>query len=388
MLGIDYPANVSDLIFRGFLVLRVDVGRHRILLKSINENEAHDVRQLSEVSDDDINQAETEEEKILLVTRRLPYLLAWSTFQVGDHNVLSDRRKSGWFRPLIDFYNTRHPSMVGQLAEATMYLASWYAYEVFNVERFCMQSFTRSMWFSYKVQNLNDPSVTCLEGTQYLGLNQHQILFKMFLNQWEKSKVFEQQWEIAKAQIAGSNYKLFQDLERKDKTRKQQEEVHEREVLEGIVVVQDREKVYADLEEELIQQVSGVKDDFDLRVERKEIDEKWELLLDRMASAMYGLMYGRKLVRRDMVVIGHQRIQNDLPLGQFNMNEAKEVLRSSCEKLNKLGGFLAPIPEMTEDEEEAVIGEAVMDASVWHKELERKKEIQDGRVDSINTNRP
>lgn len=377
MLGLSYPENISNLLFRGFLIADVHIGDHLVVFKTVNENESAEIERLSRISDEEIREAEGEEQAFL-AARRLPWLLAFSTFMIDDHCVLPDRGKNGWYRPLVDFYKTRHPRLLASLADLAAKLASWYAYETANIERFTAEPLTRSMWFSYKNTALNSPSVTCLEGTQYLGLNQHQVLFKSFLSQWERKKDFEQQWELTKAVVAAHNSKMYQGIERNDKTRRQTEEQREQELLEGRAVSMDREDVYAEMEEELVRQVTGQKDHFDHMVDAQEFHEKWDLLLDRLDPFMYTLMYGRKIQHEDMVVVGRRR-RDDLPMGEYDLDEARQGLRKMVEDINVYGKFLQQIDPLTEDEEEAVIGVAALVATSWYEEFQKTKKVTDDR---------
>ena len=85
---LEYPHNVSRLIFRGFLTMRVHIGSHSILLKTINENEYDDIELYSGIRYEDLFEIEDTREREIASSKLSPWLLAWSTLLVNFENVL------------------------------------------------------------------------------------------------------------------------------------------------------------------------------------------------------------------------------------------------------------------------------------------------------------
>lgn len=384
MLALNYPLNVSRLIFRGFLTLDVRVRAQRVMLKTLNENEQDDISLWSGVSESDVREA-VGGERVILFRRRLPWVLAYSLAAIDAQNVLLLRRESGWQHRLVDTLTRWHPLMLDRLALAIHDLSRWYHYETLNVERYCVEPQTRAGWYSYRGRALNDPAITGWPGTELLGLNYHQVLYAAALAWWEAQAQFDRQWALTKVLVAAENPKAAQQLEANDRSRRMGEELRERELLEGRVVGRSREEVYSDLEAEVLRQVRGEFDDHDLEVRSVELDEKQRLLREALAQSMYVLMFSRRSNRHDAVVIGRRRREGpELPLGEYAPTDAQARLRGLVEKLNLAGPAAALVVDAAD--EPIWIEEAAQAARKLHLERTSSAPVQSREAhESIET---
>ena len=151
-----YPGNIRDLVYRGFLTLPIKIGQTQIVLKTLSEQEV----QLAKFYSFNDNAKFT----------TLNLLL--SLFAINGENLLPYREDLLQLGVIGDSF----PIGFVKLLSLVAYLRRWYEYEFHYIYRFSLEDESMIRWNSVKDVSLNDPKITMIEGTQYLGLNDHQML--------------------------------------------------------------------------------------------------------------------------------------------------------------------------------------------------------------------
>lgn len=387
MIELKYPHNITHLIFRGFLGVQAHIGPLRVLLKTINENEFDEIALYSGMSFEEISEIEDHRERSLVLSRFYPWLVAWGIASINGVNALAFRREPAWYTDIVKAIQQSEISIVQEVAGGIQRLQLWYNFEVLNVERLAIEPFSRASWPSYRGVPLNSPTVTGFPGTDLLGLNRHQILFKAYLQQWFDNQFNENFWELSKFLGGFFDSKAVRRIHGQDKVRRNMERAYEERILEGSATRLDKESIWEELEEELNKQLKGEKDEFDELVDSDALRYKLELLTSRMMAEVYSMKYGRKLVRQDMGIIGYDP-KNDLPMGQFNTEEASHRLKEKLKDINSAGTMDIPL-EVSIDLENKIIQLADQVADETFHQLQRKNsqsQSQEQKEDDNFTN--
>ncbi len=172
--------DVDPILFRGFLPLRAKIGETLFVFKSLNHHEFAYLGWLHEDRGEGF------------------YLdfLAMSVFMVGGRNILKERDNArealrGFFQEMPPPARTR---VVQNLAEVNRKANN----AIRLVEAFAMEPVSRLRWAQTKGLDLLSPSLTGVEGTQALGLNWGQLLWRSLNHFQDLREEMERQWEHAK----------------------------------------------------------------------------------------------------------------------------------------------------------------------------------------------
>jgi len=376
MLKKDYPGNINRLVFRGFLDLRVDLPGGNLRLKTLNENEYADIQFYGGFSYDELREIENEKERSIYFIRFLPWILAWSTLLVGDHNVLVDRSQHAWYLPLVDFYKKFNPRLLLALDGPLSALRAWYVYESPNAMRLAMDPLSRTAWPSYKNAQLNDPSITCFPGTGILGLNIHQVTYKGELNNWSHRTENENLWELAKFLGSFQDPKHIKKLASKDKIRREQEEKEEMRVLRGeLEPGRSKEHIYQEMERDAIRQMQeGLEDDHDKMI--KEHDRKMKIHAFKVGFLphLFSIMYSRKIKRKEAVVLGRGKKEtpsDKLPLGEYDVTEVRGKAEDFLANLDQSGFMAAKIGWSNEELDKVIYEMSLQAKKTWEERKEQ-----------------
>ena len=203
--------DVEPLLFRGFLTLRAEIGGIWFVLKSLNHHEFELLR-----FSGGYTASETPPDEFW------HQFLAYGVFMVNGANVLADR--SRWIPEIASTFGEipskaqlkliRHLSEVNRRAANAVVLTEAYAQEVYS----------RYRWAQLKEMDLTRPGVTGIEGTQHLGMNWAQQVWRALNYYDDRNDQHERDWENAKfvgSCMAGKGIsKVYsQDSTRREKDR-------------------------------------------------------------------------------------------------------------------------------------------------------------------------
>lgn len=262
--------DVEALLFRGFIVAHININGERFVFKSLNQ---HEFGLLSLAAGDTPN------------SKFWDVFLAHCVLMVDGINVIADRQEH--IPELRDLFRQmprpardriiRHISEINRRASVCVLVAEAYATE----------SASRYRWAQLRGLDLTHPCVTGIQGSEHLGMNWAQLVWRAVNYYEDIREQGERDWENAKfvgSCMAGKGiskvYRQDEERRRKDKEEKfARKDAILRHVLLGEEMTAGKHKYGAPLavartEEELVDQLErslrGEKDFHDLIVDAHE----------------------------------------------------------------------------------------------------------------------
>jgi len=202
----DVYKDVDSMVFRGFLVAHADIDGVRFTFKSLNQHEFSMLRFITGDSNS---------------TRFWDSFLAWGVFIANGVNVLAHRE-----RYLPDIESTfasiprtareriiRHLSDLNRRASAAVQLTEAYA----------MESYSRYRWIQLRGLDLTRTSVSGIPGTERLGMNWAQLVWRAINFYEDTREQSDREWENAKFVGACMAGKGIQKVYNRDDERRRQD---------------------------------------------------------------------------------------------------------------------------------------------------------------------
>ncbi len=202
--------DVEALLYRGFILLPAELNGVRFVFKSLNQHEFETIRLFGGL-----------QEKSEPTAEFWALFLAYCVLIVDGLNVLADRRT---LLPQLSDTFSKLPlkarqRMVRNISEINRRASN----AVVLTEAYAMEPTSRFRWGQLHGLDLTSPSVTGIEGTERVGLNWAQLLWRA-LNYFEDLHIrSEQEWENAK--FVGSCFagKGMSKVHTQDQTRRDNE---------------------------------------------------------------------------------------------------------------------------------------------------------------------
>lgn len=201
--------DVEPVLFQGFLSQAATINKVRFVFKSLNHHEFLRLSMFYDLSD-------PKELK--------PYydaFLAYGVLFVDGQNVLAAREEH--LPDLKEFFSKidheakqkviRHLSEVNRRANKAIILT----------EAYCIENSSRLRWAQFKDMDLTSPAITGIPGTQSLGLNWGQLLWRAINHFEDQKENAEREWENAKFVASSMAGKGMQKIYSSDKRRRQTE---------------------------------------------------------------------------------------------------------------------------------------------------------------------
>lgn len=258
--------HVEHMIFRGFLVSAMEIEGIPIVFKTINQTE-YDLSLLYAVSADPEVQAEMQE----------AFFILNSVFLFNRSCILAHRDE---FSDKAMNVILNWPSSVRlKLLQELQKLNALALRAILQVEGFTYGQDSRQRWALMKNIAPNDPRVTGIPGTEFLGLNMHQRLWFHYNTVDDKKEDFDLDWSRTKF-AASVHSKEISKIDSQDKTRAR-DALRRRESIfmgyaseDGVKGAQGEVKVANENVDDLLGQlkrdIEGQKDFHDLVVESHE----------------------------------------------------------------------------------------------------------------------
>lgn len=210
--------DVEPLLFKGFVYAAASINDVPFVFKSLNH---HEFEQLNMMGVDLRTVGRNVGHKAVL--KQFNTFLAFGVLFFDGINVLSERGKYlsqiaemfGEFNETIRRKVIYHLSEINRRANRAVLLTEAYA----------MEPQSRLRWAQYKGAGLMSPAVTGIAGTDALGMNWSQLMWRA-INHFEDQKdAAEREWENAKFIASSMAGKGMQKVYTQDKQRRK----HERE---------------------------------------------------------------------------------------------------------------------------------------------------------------
>jgi len=330
MLKNDYPTNIRNLLFKGFLTTRVSFADITLVLKTVNEAERDKTLFYS-------GEGNTKE----AVIRQVMY----SIFLVDDVNLLDLRNDPLRLDPIKKLFMSMNKEFLTVVLEKLARLNAWYFFEMRNIYRFSLERESRLIWPSVKMCPMNDSRITGIPGTDTIGVNVHQMQWRVYNELEDHEVLLKGIWQQAKfiaSAVAGS--KAIQKVNEHDKMAQEENERIKKRILRGEVGY-TREDLVNETIDELERQIRGEKDEFDRFVEEEELTQKMQKVKMALRESIFSQEIF-KLRDRDTYVIGDE---------EFEQLDEVKILDTAIDAVNR-GSIRAEL-KMNHEQKLVVIGQ-------------------------------
>ena len=257
-------ANLYNLIFRGFLIGGMEMGKSFFVFKTVTEKEFNLVKACAGENNDKG-----------YLSRFNKYFLTHSVFSVDGENVLFS--KNSHISEIVSFFSlmpnypfkylmTQLEKMRNECFETVKYL-----------EGFCYTSESRRMWKTIGNALPNSEAITGINGTSLMGLNIFQEYW-MYLNRViDNEEAYNKELSFALLIASASNPKGAKQSRSKHDSHVKSTEDHRKKLAEvGYIDVKewspDRWSAPVDTAQELVaeldRQMKGMKDRHDQFIEK------------------------------------------------------------------------------------------------------------------------
>jgi hypothetical protein len=202
--------DVESLLFRGFLILPATINGAQFIFKSMNH---HEFEYLSWVS------GGTATGKT--IDRYYSSFISYGVFMIDGQNILPNREQ--WIPQIEEAFESFSPQVKSKIIRYLSEVNQKASNAISLTEAFCIEQVSRFKWAQYKNLDLMRSSCTGVEGSEKLGLNYAQLVWRA-LNHYEDLRdTAEREWDNAK--FIGSCFagKEIKKVYSQDKDRRQKE---------------------------------------------------------------------------------------------------------------------------------------------------------------------
>lgn len=206
--------DVESMLFRGFLTVSASINGVHFVFKSLNHHEFD----LIKFSGDFLRSGSSTDYQFW------DLFIAYGVFMVNGVNILPDRSK--WLTKLSETFGAlpkdARSNIIRYIGEINRKASS----AVQLTEAYSMELYSRYRWLQLSNTDLTSVSVTGIDGTEKLGLNWAQQLWRALNNVEDRHDTYEREWENAKfigSCFAGKGIsKVYaQDQDRRHKEREE-----------------------------------------------------------------------------------------------------------------------------------------------------------------------
>ncbi len=204
--------DVEPMLYRGFLTISASINTVYFVFKSLNHHELELLKFSGGLTATHVTPAFWDT------------FLAYGVFMIDGVNVLADRDR--WLPKISDTFEQLPKDAKSKIIRYVSEVNRRASNAVALTEAYAMELMSRYRWAQLRGVDLTSPAVTGIDGSQRLGLNWAQQLWRA-LNYFEdRNEEHEREWENAKfigSCLAGKGIsKVYhQDTERRRKEREE-----------------------------------------------------------------------------------------------------------------------------------------------------------------------
>ncbi len=208
----EHYRDVESLLFRGFLTVAAEINGVLFVFKSLNHHEFGLIRMMGDVRDG-----------LPPPQKFWDIFLAYGVLMVEGQNILPERDR--WLLEIssvfADFAKAQKNTLIRHLSELNRKSAS----AVLLTEAYASETYSRLRWAQLRDLDMTTPAVTGVPGTERLGLNWAQLVWRA-LNHFEDLHTqIERDWENAKfvgSCMAGKGIqKIYSQDDRRRRTERE-----------------------------------------------------------------------------------------------------------------------------------------------------------------------
>lgn len=177
--------DVEQILFRGFILLPAEINGVLFVFKSLNHHEFELVRLLSSIQEGQDTPG-----------RFWDLFLAYCVYIVDGANVLADRDHA--LPKLADTFSKIPPKARQRIVRYISEVNRRSSNAVTLTEAYATEQLSRFKWAQFRGLDITSTSVTGITGTERLGLNWGQLMWRALNTFEDQSNEAEQAWENAK----------------------------------------------------------------------------------------------------------------------------------------------------------------------------------------------
>ena len=262
-MSINRYTELEDLIFRGFIPLKVSFGDLNFVFKSVNDLEYKLCKLMSGM----------ESSPMYSSNYHLNYLYL-SLYMINGQNILPYREQH--YSNIFDNLKLYPTPLISEIFTQLNSLVQKVNVCSGQIEAYSYESTSRYNWASKKNMLLNNCALTGVSGTELLGINELQKYWQVLNIREDQKDNFEEKYNLQKFLASFWDPKHVKKLEDMDKSRKEEELSRRDRIIQlgsddgEIYCPKDPTSTKAGIIQELEKQMRGEKDEHDLAVEAHE----------------------------------------------------------------------------------------------------------------------
>lgn len=216
--------DVEPLLFRGFLVLPAKINDISFVFKSLNHHEFEMLQW--------VHGGRLEDYYNLF--------LAYGVFMIDGQNLLPEREK--YAREIAQSFGEYETAARNKLIRYVSEVNRRAVNAIRLVEAYAMEPLSRIRWTQHKGLDLCAPSVTGIPGTERLGLNWGQLIWRSLNTVEDTKELAESEWENAKftgSCMAGKGIsKVYHQDTQRRKSEREEKIKHRDKLLRQVILLE------------------------------------------------------------------------------------------------------------------------------------------------------
>jgi hypothetical protein len=202
--------DVESLLFRGFLILPGEINGVQFVFKSINHHEFDHLQWASGLWVGGKS-----------IERYYSMFISYGVFMVDGQNILPERDR--WVPEIVEMFLGLSPEARSKIINYLSEVNQKASGAVTLTEAYQMELNSRFRWAQHKGLDLSSPMCTGVEGSDKLGLNYAQLVWRALNYYDDLRESAEREWDNAK--FIGSCFagKEIRKIYNQDKDRRQKE---------------------------------------------------------------------------------------------------------------------------------------------------------------------
>jgi len=223
--------DVESLLFHGFLVIPAVINGVQFIFKSMNHHEFEYLSWIAGAGDTTGKSIE----------RYYSSFISYGIFMIGGQNILPNREQ--WVPQIEESFNSFSPQVRTKIIRYLSEVNRKAANAITMTEAYHIEKISRFKWAQLKGIDLMGSSCTGVEGTDKLGLNYAQLVWRA-LNYYEDLKeTAEREWDNAKfigSCFAGKEIKKIYNQDKDRRQKEREERIRKRDKILRQVILREK----------------------------------------------------------------------------------------------------------------------------------------------------
>jgi hypothetical protein len=200
--------DVLTMLFKGFVMVPAQIGEAKFVFKSLNHHE-FEFLQLVCAGEKEVS------------NKHWNLFLAYNVFMIDGQNILLDRER--WLPKIAETFDLMDHKTRQRIVRQMSELNRRANNAVILTECYAMEGYSRYRWAQLNGIDLCSPTTTGIPGTERLGMNWAQLIWRALNYYEDRHEQQERDWDNAKFVGSCSASKGIQKVYQQDTDRRQKE---------------------------------------------------------------------------------------------------------------------------------------------------------------------